>query len=99
MFQRFRQSTSIGDVPAPNNDALRDMALTIAQGDGVDRKRSLFDLLDDACKFSAPKAMIESEFRQIWREVIAERKRRGADPEDVGKSERQLKSEYHAIAD
>jgi trigger factor len=70
-----------------------------ADKEGVDRKRRLLDLLDSACKFSAPKWMVENEFREIWRLVEADLKAGKRDPADVGKSRRQLRAEYRAIAD
>jgi len=86
-------------IPAPENDVLRGMAASISKEQGVDRKRRLLDMLDDACRFSAPKWMVEDEFHLIWSLVESDRKAGKLDPIDARKSVRQLRAEYHAIAD
>jgi trigger factor len=86
-------------IPAPDNDALRGMAASIPQEEGLDRKRRLFDMLDDVCKFSAPKWMVDDEFREIWSSLSSDRKAGKLDPIDARKSVRQLRAEFHAIAD
>jgi trigger factor len=43
--------------------------------------------------------MVEGEFNGIWRQVEAELKREGKSAEDEGKSEDELKKEYHDIAE
>jgi hypothetical protein len=94
-----RRSSPPQDIPTPSDEDLRILVGMIPKDDDVDRQRFLLDLLDDACKFSASKRMIDDEFREIWRLVIADRNVGQIDPADVGKSERQLKAEFRAIAD
>ena len=84
------------EVPCPTNDQLRSMGLAASVAD--DPRRRLLDLLDDACKFPPPDWLIDEEFRSIWKVVKANREQGRSDPEDVGKTDRQLKSEYRAIA-
>jgi trigger factor len=43
--------------------------------------------------------MVQAEFDAIWAQVKAELEREGAAPEDEGKSEDELKAEYHGIAE
>ena len=43
--------------------------------------------------------MVEGEFDAIWRAVEAELQREGKTAEDEGKSEEELKKEYHDIAE
>jgi trigger factor len=62
-------------------------------------KRRILDALDEAHSFSLPPTMVESEFDAIWRAVEAELKREGKTAEDEGKSEDELKKEYHDIAE
>ena len=97
--RRVRLSPPLESIPAPDNDALRKMVELISEGTAFDRKRCLFDMLDDACKFQCPKRMVEDEFRGIWRELMNARRTGRLDIEDLVKSERQLQAEYHAIAD
>lgn len=59
-------------------------------------KKALFDELDGACKFEAPKSMIEAEFETIWKQ-IEEAKKRGE--EELDKPEDELRAEYQAIAE
>ncbi len=56
-------------------------------------------MLDEAYPFAAPKWLVDREFRDIWRFFDVNRRAGKVDPEDVGKSDRQLKREYRAIAD
>jgi trigger factor len=62
-------------------------------------KRRVLDALDEAHSFSLPPTMVESEFESIWRAVQAELQREGKTAEDEGKSEDELKKEYHDIAE
>jgi len=62
-------------------------------------KRRILDALDAKHSFDLPPAMVESEFEGIWKQVEAELKREGKTAADEGKSEAELKAEYHAIAE
>jgi trigger factor len=62
-------------------------------------KRRILDALDTAHDFPLPPAMVEAEFAAIWAQVEAELKREGKTAADEGKTEDELKAEYHAIAE
>ncbi len=62
-------------------------------------KRRILDALDAVHSFSLPPTMVEGEFNAIWRQVEAELKREGKTAEDEGKSEEDLKKEYHEISE
>ena len=62
-------------------------------------KRRILDALDVAHSFSLPPTMVEGEFNGIWQQVEAELKREGKTAADEGKSEEELKKEYHDIAE
>jgi len=62
-------------------------------------KRALLDVLDSKHDFPLPPRMLEAEFDVIWRQVEAERASGELSPEDQGKSEEQLRSEYRKIAE
>ncbi len=62
-------------------------------------KRRILDALDAQHSFSLPPTMVEGEFNGIWSQVEAELKREGKTTEDEGKSEDELKKEYHDIAE
>jgi trigger factor len=70
-----------------------------ARASRVHLKRRLLDALDAAHNFPLPTGMVDAEFDLIWRQVEAELKREGASPEDEGKSEDELKTEYRGIAE
>ena len=62
-------------------------------------KRSLFDAFDAKHDFDLPPRMVEAEFNQIWHQVDADRTAGRLDPSDEGKSEEDLRKEYHDIAE
>jgi trigger factor len=62
-------------------------------------KRALLDVLDTAHTFDLPPRMVEAEFEVIWNQVEADKAAGGLPPEDEGKSEDQLKTEYRKIAE
>jgi trigger factor len=62
-------------------------------------KRRILDALDEEHSFSLPPTMVEGEFDQIWKAVQAELEREGKTAADEGKTEDELKKEYHDIAE
>ncbi|HEX4301718.1 MAG TPA: trigger factor [Rhizomicrobium sp.] len=62
-------------------------------------KRRILDALDAQHSFALPPGMVESEFDGIWKQVEAELQREGKTAADEGKSEDELKKEYHDIAE
>jgi len=62
-------------------------------------KRRILDALDRTHSFSLPPTMVEGEFDAIWKQVEAELEREGKTAADEGKSEEELKKEYHDIAE
>jgi trigger factor len=62
-------------------------------------KRRILDALDAAHNFPLPPAMVEAEFANIWAQVEQELQKEGKTAADEGKTEDELKAEYHAIAE
>ena len=62
-------------------------------------KRTLLDKLADTHSFDVPAGMVDIEFETIWNRLQEELKRGGADAEEAGKSEDELKTEYRGIAE
>jgi trigger factor len=62
-------------------------------------KRRILDALDGQHAFALPSGMVEAEFNGIWKQVEAELQREGKTAADEGKSEDELKKEYHDIAE
>ena len=62
-------------------------------------KRRILDALDTAHSFPLPPAMVETEFANIWAQVLEELKREGKTAEEEAGSEENLRAEYHRIAE
>lgn len=62
-------------------------------------KRALLDKLAAEHAFTVPQGLVDSEFDAIWQQIETDRKAGRTDPDDEGKSDDQLKSEYREIAD
>ncbi len=85
-------------------DALKNAVVTqleqqYGQAARFKMKRRLLDVLDAKHAFTLPPKMVEQEFGAIWSQVDADRKAGQLPPEDAGKSEKELKDEYRAIAE
>jgi trigger factor len=65
----------------------------------VHLKRRVLDALDAAHSFPLPPAMVESEFNNIWAQVMEELKREGKTAEEEAGSEENLRAEYRRIAE
>lgn len=62
-------------------------------------KRNLLDKLSDLGTFPVPDGMVDAEFNAIWSQIEQAKKDGQLDPEDAGKSEDELRSEYRKIAE
>ena len=81
-------------------DRIRDQLKTdYAAASRMHLKRRILDALDTAHDFPLPPAMVETEFSSIWAQVEQELKKEGKTAADEGKTEDELKAEYHAIAE
>lgn len=87
---------SIGTLKDRVRDQLKG---DFARASRMHLKRRILDALDEEHSFSLPPTMVEGEFDAIWRAVEAELQREGKTAEDEGKSEEELKKEYHDIAE
>ena len=70
--------------------------------DGASRqkaKRALLDILDERHSFDLPPKMVDQEFETIWTQLQQEKEAGNLDEEDASKTDDQLKTEYHAIAE
>jgi trigger factor len=56
-------------------------------------------VLDTKHDFPLPPKMVEAEFAVIWQQVQADKEREALPPEDAGKTDEQLQSEYRKIAE
>jgi trigger factor len=62
-------------------------------------KRALLDQLDTKHDFPLPPKMVEAEFASIWQQVQQDKENEGLPPEDAGKTDEQLQTEYRKIAE
>ena len=62
-------------------------------------KRDLLDKLSDLFDFEVPPRMLDSEFEQIWKQVQEAKEKNNLDPEDVGKTEEELREQYRSISE
>lgn len=62
-------------------------------------KRVLLDALDERHAFDLPPLMVKAEFDQIWAQFEQEKKADRLSEEDKGKSDEELRAEYHKIAE
>jgi trigger factor len=81
-------------------DRVRDqLKLDYNRASRLHLKRRLLDALDARHSFPLPEAMVSREFELIWKQVEDELSQEGRTPEDEGKTEEELKAEYHRIAE
>ena len=62
-------------------------------------KRALLDALASEYDFEIPETMVEAEFNGIWAQYEQAKKNNQLGAEDEGKSEAEIKKEYHSIAE
>ncbi|WP_319485207.1 trigger factor [uncultured Cohaesibacter sp.] len=62
-------------------------------------KRQLLDKMDELHKFDVPPTLLEQEFENIWRQVMAEMNEASKSFEDEDTTEEKAKEEYKAIAE
>ncbi|MGF1629383.1 MAG: trigger factor [Kiloniellaceae bacterium] len=70
--------------------------------DGLSRmrmKRAILDRLSEAHDFEVPEGMVDLEFEAIWQQVEHDREHGRVDPDDEGKDDEAVKSEYRDIAE
>jgi trigger factor len=89
----------LADLAALKEAIKKDIEGRYANASRFKLKRALLDALDAGHKFDLPQRMVEAEFEGIWRQVLADEEREGKAPEDEGKSEDELKTEYRRIAE
>jgi trigger factor len=95
----FAKRMGMSDLAALKEALKGQLTSEFAQTSRYRLKRALLDALDSGHDFGLPPRMVEAEFEVIWRQVLADQAEGGVPPEDEGKSEDELKSEYRKIAE
>lgn len=62
-------------------------------------KRQLLDQLDAMHKFEAPPTLVENEFTQVWKTIVADLESQGRTFADENTTEEAAKAEYRGIAE
>ena len=62
-------------------------------------KRELLDALDKAYDFELPPSLVAQEFDNVWRQLTQSLERSGKTLADEGKSEEEVRAQYHKIAE
>ncbi|MHB1206653.1 MAG: trigger factor [Rhodospirillaceae bacterium] len=62
-------------------------------------KRQLLDKLAEGHSFDVPQGLVDVEFDAIWRQMERVKQDGQLDPEDLGKSDEELRAEYRKIAE
>ncbi|WP_019962415.1 trigger factor [Woodsholea maritima] len=71
-----------------------------AQQSRMKLKRALLDQLDDGHKgIDLPARMVEAEFQNIWKEVLAAKEADQLEDDDKAKSDEELEADYRKIAE
>jgi trigger factor len=95
----FAKQLGMADLEALQAAMKNQLEMDYAGASRYRAKRALLDQLDKAHDFPLPPRMVDAEFDVIWRQVKADMDAGSVAPEDEGKSEDQLKSEYRKIAE
>jgi trigger factor len=62
-------------------------------------KRALLDRLDEMHKFESPPSLVEEEFANVWKTVVADLEQQGSSFAAEGTTEEAAKAEYRGIAE
>lgn len=89
----------LSDLAALREVLKKNLSEQYANNSRFKLKRALLDELDTKHDFPLPPGMVEAEFAGIWRQVEADKAKGELPPEDLKKSEKKLKEEYHHIAE
>jgi len=89
----------LSDLAALREVLKKNLADQYANNSRFKLKRALLDELDTKHDFPLPPRMVDAEFAGIWRQVEQDKAQGNLPPEDAGKSEDELKSEYRKIAE
>src|SRR5690606_16917315 len=93
------KAVGLDSLEALRADVRRQIETDYAAVSRTRLKRQLLDKLAEQHDFTVPPGLVEAEFEGIWKQIEADKAQGRLDPEDEGKSEEELKSEYRAIAE
>ncbi|MDP3738448.1 MAG: trigger factor [Hyphomonadaceae bacterium] len=95
----FAKTLGLENLDALKNAMKAQLSGELSQATRQQVKRVLLDALDEKHSFDLPPMMVKAEFDQIWAQFEAEKNAGRLSDEDKGKSDEDLKGEYHKIAE
>ena len=95
----FAKALGLTDLAALKDQIRQRIEREYAELSRARLKRILLDKLDAAHQFDGPSAMIEGELESIWNQFETARKNKELDPEDLEKSDDEIRAEYRQIAE
>ncbi|MFQ5958035.1 MAG: trigger factor [Alphaproteobacteria bacterium] len=95
----FAQSHGFSDLAAMGAAVREQIERDYAAVSRAKLKRALLDALAEQHEFPVPEGMVDIEFDAIWKRVKEDMAEDRLDPDDVGRSEEELRDEYRVIAE
>ena len=95
-FAKKLGKENIGEIRTIIRDDIKKEYDSVAR---MKMKRELLDVLADKHEFDVPESMLGAEFDAIWKQVEEMKKAGKNDPEDEGKTDEELKTDYSKIAE
>ncbi len=95
----FAKSLGLSDLEALKGALKSQLSGELGFATRQQVKRVLLDALDERHSFELPPLMVKAEFDQIWAQFEAEKNADRLSEEDKGKSDEELRAEYHKIAE
>lgn len=95
----FAQSLGFADLPGLRAAVKEQIERDYGGLARAKLKRALLDALYESHDFPVPPGMVDIEFDAIWQQVSEGRAENRLDPDDVGRSEDELRAEYRLIAE
>ncbi len=97
--EEFAKTLGLDTLDALNNAVKTQLSGDLNFATRQQVKRVLLDALDERHSFELPPMMVKAEFDQIWAQFEQERNAGRLSDEDKNKSDEELKTEYHKIAE
>lgn len=95
----FAKTFGFDDLAALQTAVRSRMEGELAKASREKLKRRLLDALDKKYSFELPEGLVEQEFDNIWRQVLAEQQRGGRSFADEDTTEEAARTEYRRIAE
>ena len=95
----FAKNMGLDDLEALRGQVRERLEGEYAQVARERLKRQLLDKLDEAHDFDTPPGMVEAELESIWNQFETARKNNEIGPDDIDKSDDEMRADYRKIAE